>query len=79
MNTKSIDDHIEYGDDENDCNCDVVENGGRLEMVFIVNVQTSQHQKDNACQNLQKGNLIIYNSSTMNSQICVSCVKLGWC
>ena len=49
MNTKSIDDHIEYGDDEDDCNCDVVENGGRLEMVFIVYVQTSQHQKDNAC------------------------------
>ena len=49
MNTKSIDDHIEYSDDEDDCHCDVVENGGRLEMVFIVYVQTSQHQKDNAC------------------------------
>ena len=29
MNTKRADDHIEDGDDEDDCNSDVVEDGGQ--------------------------------------------------
>ena len=43
MNTKSADDNIEDGDDEDDCNGDIVENGGRLVVFCVVYVQTSQH------------------------------------
>ena len=57
MNTKSADDDIEDGDDEDDCNGDVVEDGGGLVVLCVVYVQTSQHQKEDARQNLEKGNL----------------------
>ena len=56
MNTKSADDNIEDGDDEDDCNSDIVENGGRLVVFRIVYVQTSQHKKEYASQNLGKNN-----------------------
>ena len=63
MNTKSADDNIEDGYDEDDCNGDVVEDGGGLVVLCVVYVQTSKHQKEDACQNLDKANLIIQNSN----------------
>ena len=44
-------------------NGDVVEDGGRLVVLCVVYVQTSKHQKEDACQNLDKANLIIQNSN----------------
>ena len=41
MNTKSADDNIEDGDDEDDRNGDIVENGGRLVVFCVVYIQTS--------------------------------------
>ena len=43
LNTKSADDHIEDGDDEDDCNGDVVEDGGGLVVLCVVYVQASKH------------------------------------
>ena len=43
MNTKGADDNIEDGDDEDDCNGHIVEDGGGLVVFRIVYVQTSQH------------------------------------
>ena len=62
LNTKSADDHIEDSDDEDDCNGDVVEDGGGLVVLCVVYVQTSKHKKEDARQNLEKENLIIQNS-----------------
>ena len=62
MNTMDhIDDHIEDSDDEDNCNSDFVEDGGILVVLRFVYIQTSQHQKDDARQNLEKG-LIIFSS-----------------
>ena len=58
MNTESADDHIEDGDDEDETNGQVVEDGGKLVVLREVDIQTGQHQKDDARQNLEKGNLI---------------------
>ena len=59
MNTKSADDNIEDGDDKDNCNGDIVENGGRLVVFCVVYIQTSQHQKEYASQNLRGNNDMI--------------------
>ena len=58
MNTKSADDNIEDGDDEDDSNGDVVEYGGGLVVLGVVDVQPGQHQEEYAGEDLEKSNVI---------------------
>ena len=62
MNTKCADDDIEDGDDKDDCNGDIVEDCGGFVVFRVVYVQTGQHQKEYARQNLDKRNVFIKNS-----------------
>ena len=69
MNTKRTDDDIEDGNDKDDCNGNVVEDCGGFVVFRVVYVQTGQHQKEYACQNLEKWNHITKNSKNKASLV----------
>ena len=58
LNTKGADDNIEDSDDEDDSNGDVVEYGGGLVVLGVVDVQPGQHQEEYAGEDLEKSNVI---------------------
>ena len=60
LNTKGADEgdgDVEDGDDEDDRNGDVVEYGGGLVVLGVVDVQPGQHQEEYAGEDLEKSNV----------------------
>ena len=60
LNTKGADEgdgDVEDGDDEDDRNGDVVEDGGGLVVLGVVDVQHGQHQEEYAGEDLDKSNI----------------------
>ena len=60
LNIKGADEgngDIEDGDDEDDRSGDVVEDGGGLVVLGVVDVQPGQHQEEYAGEDLDKSNI----------------------